>query len=53
MEWVLVIFTAANISTQQYFPSWEKCAVALQKVAVPKQARMAYCRKVYESTKTG
>ena len=45
MEWILVIFTAANISTQQYFPSWEKCYAALQKVKVPKEARIAYCKK--------
>ena len=43
MEWVLVIFTAVNISTQQYFLSWEKCYAALQQVKVPRQARIAYC----------
>jgi len=45
MEWILVIVTAANISTQVYFPTWEKCHTALQKVKVPKEARMAYCKK--------
>lgn len=52
MSWVLVIFTTVTISTQEYFPTWEKCHAALQQVKVPKQAKFAYCRRNYESTKT-